>query len=167
MRLTGTATLAALAIVLSFLEGMLPELPVPGARLGLSNLAVMTAIEIYGVFGGCGVFIIKAAFALLTRGGTAGMMSFFGGALSTLFMWLVLKHDKNSFGYVGVGIIGAAAHNTGQLCAAFLLMGGVVKYYLPFFLLTGIATGAVTGLVNGILLSGIEKSGLSSEILYR
>ena len=44
-RLTVTAILAALALALSFLEGLLPPLPVPGARLGLANLAVMFAMS--------------------------------------------------------------------------------------------------------------------------
>ena len=42
-RVAVTGLLAALALTLSLLEGMLPPVPVlpPGAKLGLSNLAVM------------------------------------------------------------------------------------------------------------------------------
>ena len=43
-RLTITAVLAALALAISFLEGFLPPLPIPGARLGLANLVVMYAL---------------------------------------------------------------------------------------------------------------------------
>ena len=44
-RVAFTGLLAALAIALSFLEGLLPPLPMmpPGAKLGLSNLATMYA----------------------------------------------------------------------------------------------------------------------------
>ena len=40
-RVAFTALLAALALALSFLEGLLPPLPMmpPGAKLGLSNIA--------------------------------------------------------------------------------------------------------------------------------
>lgn len=37
--------LCALAVGLSFLEGLLPVLPVPGAKLGLSNIIVMYALS--------------------------------------------------------------------------------------------------------------------------
>ena len=41
--------LSALALALSFLEGLLPPLPVPGARLGLSNLVTMYALSALGL----------------------------------------------------------------------------------------------------------------------
>ena len=37
--------LCALAVALSFLEGLLPVLPVPGAKLGLSNRGVMATLS--------------------------------------------------------------------------------------------------------------------------
>ena len=52
--------LSALTVVLSFLEGMLPELPVPGAKLGLANLAVMTAIDILGIKGAVCTVLVKS-----------------------------------------------------------------------------------------------------------
>ena len=50
-RVAFTGLLAALAIALSFLEGLLPPLPMmpPGAKLGLSNLATMYAAGSLGL----------------------------------------------------------------------------------------------------------------------
>ncbi|MDE7390491.1 MAG: Gx transporter family protein [Lachnospiraceae bacterium] len=155
-RLAKLSVLSALSAVLSMLEGMLPELPVPGARFGLANLAVMTAIDIDGLAGGICVSVVKAGFGLITRGPTAGFMSLCGSLLSTFVMWLVYKYDNNIFGYVGVGVLGAAAHNAGQLCAAFVLMGSAVWYYVPFLLLVSTVSGSLTGVINSILLPAVR-----------
>ncbi len=150
--------LSALTVVLSFLEGMLPELPVPGAKLGLANLAVMTAIDILGIKGAVCTVLVKSFFAAVTRGPAAGIMSFCGSMLSAAAMWLFLRYDKNMFGYVGIGVIGAVGHNTGQLCASFAIMGSAVLYYAPFLVVSAVLTGTFTGIINSILLPAIKKS---------
>ena len=44
-------------------------------------------------------------------------------------------------------ILGAIAHNTGQIIVAMAVLGSAyVLYYLPFLLLSGIITGLFTGL---------------------
>ena len=62
--------LAALALALSFLEGLLPALPVPGAKLGLSNIVTMYALTALSLPAALGITAVKAVFALL-RGGSA------------------------------------------------------------------------------------------------
>lgn len=158
VRFARTSVLSALAVVLSFIEGMLPELPIPGARLGLSNLVVMTSIDIDGLFGGLSVCAVKAFFAFITRGPVAGVMSFSGGLLSSFVMWVIIKYDKNKVGYIGLGVCGAVCHNIGQLCVAFFIMRNTVLYYVPFFLLLGVFTGFFTGFVNSFLLPAIKKA---------
>ncbi len=153
-----TAMLSALTIVLSFLEGMLPELPVPGAKLGLANLAVMTATDLFGLTGGLSTTLVKSFFALVTRGPVAGFMSLCGSLLSMFVMWLFMRYDRKKFGYVGIGVMGAVSHNMGQLCASFAMMGSAVLFYSPFLILIAVFTGAFTGIVNSILLPIIRKS---------
>ena len=77
--------LAALALTLSLLEGMLPPLPgmPPGAKLGLSNVVMMYAAGTLGLPFAMALAVIKGGFALLTRGVTAGAMRFSGGKLGT------------------------------------------------------------------------------------
>ena len=46
----------------------------------------------------------------------------------------------------GVSILGAAAHNVGQILAAMVvLMSVTVASYLPFLLIVSLATGMLTG----------------------
>lgn len=148
--------LAALALALSFLEGLLPALPVPGAKLGLSNIVTMYALTALSLPAALGITAVKAAFALL-RGGSAFLMSAAGGLLSTLTMALCLRLFRGRMSCLGVGIAGAVAHNAGQLLTALLLMGPAVLYYTPWLLLMALAAGTATGLTLNLLLPAIQK----------
>ena len=153
-----TAMLSALTIVLSFLEGMLPELPVPGAKLGLANLAVMTATDLFGLTGGLSTTLVKSFFALVTRGPVAGFMSLCGSLLSMFVMWLFMRYDRKKFGYVGIGVMGAVSHNMGQLCvAAFLVSSSQIFYYMPILIVSGTVSGILIGWLGWILLEHIPK----------
>lgn len=145
--------------MLSALEMMLPELPVmiPGGKLGLSNIVTMFTAEAFGLPSAMAVTFLKALFAGVTRGFSAFLMSFAGGVLSTLVMWLMLKTGDRLFGYIGIGMTGAIAHNAGQLAVAFALVGGAVASYIPFLMIMSIITGCVTGLTVGLVLPRVKK----------
>ncbi len=144
-RLTSTALLAALALALSFLEGLLPPLPIPGARLGLANVTVMFALSSISVPCAVAITVFKAIFALM-RGGTAFFMSAAGGVAALLLMWLLRRLLGDRLGAVGLGIAGAVAHNIGQWCVAYGLLGPAMLYYAPLLLLLAIPAGCITGL---------------------
>lgn len=143
-----TGVMSALAIALNFLESMFPAvafLP-PGAKLGLSNVVVMFASMQYSMTCALTIALIKSLFVLATRGAVAFFMSFAGGFLSALVISLIVKMKKQPFGYMGLGIIGALAHNAGQLAAAVVLLGkGAVISYGPYMFLFAIAAGTFTG----------------------
>ena len=141
----------AVALVLSFLEGMLipdiPFLPV-GAKPGLSNIITMYIAGTMGFPGDIYITMLKALFALITRGATGAFMSFSGGLLSTVAVCLLIKYQGRIFSYLGLGIIGAVMHNLGQLVAACIVSGTFAlmnygKYLLIFALITGTVTGSV------------------------
>jgi heptaprenyl diphosphate synthase len=139
--------LSAAAIVLSAVEGALPAMPFlpPGAKAGFSNIIVMHLAAAAGLPAALAVAMFKAAFALLTRGAAAGLMSLCGGCVSACLLYLTAK---GPFGYVGIGIAGGAAHNMGQLAAAALIIGGrAAMAYAPALLICGGIAGSITGAV--------------------
>ena len=160
LRLTRTAIISAVAIVLSVLESMLPIIPVPGMKLGLSNIASMFAAGSEGIGSAVTVSVIKSLFVLITRGFTAFLMSFFGGLASTLVMCLMLCFKKKYFGYIGVGVVGAAIHNTVQIFVACVILDFTVITYLPVLLFISVITGCITGFTVGIILPRVEKNKL-------
>ncbi len=154
--------LGALALVLSFAESMLmPQtsfLPL-GTKPGLSNIVVMFATDTTGFFSGLYIVLLKAVFALVTRGGTAGLMSLSGGILSLAVIRLMLKINNKNVTLVGIGVLSSCAHNLGQVIVSCVLTGTpALMNYLPFLIIFGIGTGLVTGLVLQIVMPKIKKA---------
>ena len=154
--------LGALAVALSFLEGLLPPLPgtPPGFKLGLSNIVTMFAAGSLGLPAALFLAVVKGGFALLTRGLTAGLMSLAGGVASTLVVWLLLRRTRIS--YLVLGVCGALTHNAAQLVCAGALTSPAVVGYAPVLVLFGLATGMLTGLVLRVILPMLERFSVSS-----
>ena len=155
----------AVALVLSFLESMLvpdiPFLPV-GAKPGLSNIITMYIASTMGFPGAVYITMLKALFALITRGATGAFMSFSGGLLSTVAVCLLIKYQGRVFSYLGLGIVGAVMHNMGQLTAACIVSGTFALInYGKYLLIFALITGTVTGTVLMLLMPGLEKIGRS------
>lgn len=149
-RVAWLGSLSALAIGLNYLEGLLPPVPFlpPGAKLGFSNLAVMLGARHGGVKEALLIGLVKSLFVLLTRGFTAFLMSVAGGLLSALVTGVLLRRERQPFGYIGIGVLGAVSHNCGQLLAAMALTGPAVAVgYGPYLLAFALVTGAITGIV--------------------
>lgn len=151
--------LSAVALVLSFLESLLPVaafMP-PGAKPGFSNIATMFAASSMGLVPAIVITLIKALFAGVTRGVTAFFMSLSGGILSTITMYILFKLSKRT-GYLIIGVISAIMHNLGQLVtAAFLVGNSAVIGYAPVLLVSGIITGALTGSILGAVIPKLNK----------
>lgn len=154
--------LGALALVLSFTESLImPEttfLPL-GAKPGLSNIVTMLVTESMGFFGGLYIVLLKAVFALVTRGGTAGLMSLSGGLLSLSVVALMLKINCRSITMTGIGVLSSCAHNAGQLIVSCILTGTYALInYAPFLMIFGIVTGVITGMILQTVLPKIKKA---------
>ena len=148
--------LCALAVALSFLEGLLPVLPVPGAKLGLSNIVVMATLSSMNLPAALAVVFVKAAFALL-RGGVAFLMSLAGGICSTLLMTVLFRGLHRCLSYLGIGVAGAVGHNAGQLLMSMLLVDSSLIYYAPWLLLMALAAGTLTGTALNLLMPALER----------
>ncbi len=139
--------MTAAAIVLSYIENLFPTAPFmpPGSRLGLSNLAVMFAASSMGIVDTLFIVASKAAFALISRGFTAFLMSLAGGFLSAVCLLVIFKKIKD-FGYIGTGVASALCHNVGQLAVSFIMIKSTaVLGYAPVLLFSSIVTGILTG----------------------
>ena len=161
--ITRTAMVCAVAIVLSYIEMILPDLPfvLPGMKLGLSNIATMFALCAMNLPSALAVCFAKAVFALLMRGVTAFLMSLCGGILSTVVMYLVLRCKH--FGFIGVGIAGAFCHNLGQILVAYLYTDSTVFAYFSVLAIASLVTGSVTALTVYIILPKVLKLDLSNS----
>ncbi|MBQ8503189.1 MAG: Gx transporter family protein [Clostridia bacterium] len=153
--------MGALALVTGFLENLLipdiPFLPV-GAKPGLSNVVTMYVASVMGFPGAVYITLIKALFALITRGATAAFMSLCGGLLSTVVTCILLKFGKKYFSFWGIGVMSAVMHNMGQLAASSVISGTpVLINYGKYLLIFALITGSVTGVMLLMIVPRVEK----------
>ena len=162
-RLALMGLLFALAMALSFLESLLPALPMlpPGIRLGLSNIVTMYALFVLGPVSGYTIAVLKALFVLLTRGAVAAAMSAAGGVFSVTVMLLLSLLPGIKEQYLLLSVFGGAAHNIGQLVMArFIINNQYVWYYFPVLLAAGLLMGALTGMALRVVLPYLNRLNL-------
>lgn len=148
----------ALAFVLSYIEYMLPiNLGVPGAKVGIANLAVMVTLYTIGEKNAIALSIIRVILVGLTFGNVSMMMYSLAGATLSLFVMLIAKKtDKLSMS--GVSVLGGVFHNIGQIIVAMLVLETKsLIYYLPFLIVIGTITGVVIGLVSNLVTVRVKR----------
>lgn len=149
--------LTALALVLSYLESLIPPLWVPGVKLGLPNLAVVFALYRLGWKDACAISLVRVVLVTLLFGnGAALAYSIAGAALSLSLMGLLKKTGK--FSTVGVSVAGGVAHNAGQILVAMALLETVrLAWYLPVLWISGTVAGVLIGIVSGVLVKRVPE----------
>jgi heptaprenyl diphosphate synthase len=153
-KLTLTALLAAVTIVLSAAESfLLPPLPA-GVRLGLANVGVMVALLVAGGRSALVITRLKSLFVFITRGVTAGVMSLSGGLCAFAALLLLYKNSSLIF----TGAIAAVCHVMGQLSASALITGSVYVFaYAPLPLFAAVICGIITAIISYKVTKGIEN----------
>jgi len=152
--------LASMALVLGYLEQLLPIAPgIPGVKIGLANTVLLYGVFLMGAKSSFMLMLVKVLLSGLLFSGVSGLMySFAGGVLSLLAM-LPLSRAKD-VGMIGVSVGGAVAHNVGQSAVACLLIGyRAVLGYLPVLMISAILTGILTGIVAKYAIRALERSG--------
>ena len=154
-RLTLTALLCALALVLSVVEGSFVIIPqCPGVKAGLSNIVVMFALFFIGKKTAFSISLLKALFALLTRGAMAGLLSLSGGIASICVMILLSYIFKGASSSV-ISVFAALSHNIAQFGVISIVYAPASMFpYLPLL----IVSGTVFGTVNALILHGVSPA---------
>lgn len=156
------ALLSAVMLVLSYVERLIPSVTqIVNIKLGLANTVLLYAIFLMRPKDAWTLMVVKVFIAgLVYMNGLAMLYSLAGGTLSLIVMYLARRIPGLSI--VGVSILGALAHNAGQLAvAALTLKTGAMLVLLPILMALGVATGAVTGIAAKYVNAALEKSGWS------
>ena len=92
-RLAAAALLAALAIIFSYIEVMIPNpAAIPGVKLGIANIVILVALYELDLRYALAINIIRITIVGLLFSGLFGALySLAGGLLSMLVMWLLKK----------------------------------------------------------------------------
>lgn len=147
-RLAALSLFTVISLTIHLIEDAFPlPIPIPGIKPGLANVITLIVLRNYRL---SDAFCVLTARIFLSAVFSGQLMSLWysaaGGLLCLLVMYAAGRFLQNRFLPL-ISILGALAHNAGQLGAAYLLVRtpGILSY-LPFLVLSGILTGLFTGL---------------------
>lgn len=155
-KITSVALLSSIAIIFGYIESLFPVITaVPGIKLGLSNIVILFALYRLDKTSALFIMLIKVLVSsLLFSGLNVLFYSLCGGIMSLAAMILFRKLNLS---VIGISMIGAIFHNTGQLLAAAVMLGTIsVFYYLPVLLISGLILGLITGIVCKTVISRLQ-----------
>ena len=147
-RLAKIGLLSSLALVLSYLETMVP-LPValPGVKLGLANVAVVVALFVLDWRSAAAVAAAKVVASGLLFGSPV-MLAYSLGGMALAFSGMLALRAIPGVGAVAVSMAAAVLHNAGQLVvAAIMLKTPAVIINLAPLSVAALVTGLLTGVV--------------------
>ena len=153
-KLTTMALLCAIALTIFIVEAQIPApIPIPGVKLGLSNIVTVYAVFALGAKEGALILFARIFLGAVFSGNFGTIFySAAGGALAiltTIGLKFVLRESQLWI----AGCLGAIAHSIGQMIVAVWLTGTPsLLIYLPVLILCSIFSGLFTGLCAQILV---------------
>ncbi len=144
------AFITAFALTLYVLESFIPK-PFPFMKLGLSNIVLIILLIARNIKASLIIVFSKSIFGGFFTGTIftpTTLLSLSGSILAFLVMLFFIS-SKLSFSFIGISILGAIAHNFGQLfmVRTVLIKENSVFYLTPLLILMGIITGIITGYI--------------------
>lgn len=154
-KMTLCAVLTALALALGILERYLPLsllLPLPGIKLGLANIVTLFVLYELGLPYAAAILLLRIMLGSIYAGSITSLLyALSGGALSLGVMAIARRNPHLSI--YGVSVLGAAAHNIGQILAASAVLASpAAMTYLPVLLAVSVGTGLLIGAVAAVML---------------
>lgn len=157
-KLTELALLSTVALIIFVIELKIPNLvPVPGVKLGLSNIITVYAVYHYSAKETGMILFSRIVLGAFFGGQMISLLYSLAGGMMCLVGMLFLSKVIHENRIWICSILGAVCHNIGQILIAVLLTQTLgVLLYLPVLMVTGIIAGAFTGLCAQQL---IQKKG--------
>lgn len=146
--------LTAIALTIFMIEAQIPAvIPIPGVKLGLSNIVTVFAVFTMGPWDGVAVLACRIFLGAVFAGNFSTILySAAGGFLSilvTMGLRKVLKENQ----IWAAGCLGAIAHSVGQMIAAIAITRTPgLLVYLPVLVIISIFTGLFTGFCAQLLI---------------
>lgn len=156
-RISLSALLVAVMLILGYIESLVPLGPIPGIKLGLSNSVLLLGLCWLGIPATFCLMLAKVVLSgLLFSGISAMMYSISGGLLSMIGMAILFK--VGAFSKITIGMAGGLLHNVGQVALAMIILEtDKLIYYMAILMFIGLATGFITGTVAKLLVERLPE----------
>ena len=155
------AALTALALALFVVELQIPPIipSIPGIKLGLANVVTLIAVFVLRPADAAAIQYTRIVVGCLATGHiTALVYSLAGGTLCLVAMLLMRRvlTDRQAW---AASVVGALAHNAGQLAVAAIVLGTpqIAAVYIPMLALAGTLAGIFTGAAASAAIPAVKR----------
>ena len=149
------ALLSAIALTIFMVEAQIPALvPIPGIKLGLSNIVTVFTVFAIGPWEGAAVLFVRIFLGAVFSGNFSSILYSAAGGICAIAVTMVLRRILSKKQLWVAGCLGAIAHSMGQMAMAIFVTGTPsIAVYLPVMIACGIITGLFTGLCAQLLVN--------------
>lgn len=154
-KLTVMAILTAVALTIFVLEAQIPPIvPLPGVKLGLSNIITVFAVFALGPGEAAAILACRIFLGAVFAGNFSSIFYSAAGGLCAILVTIGLRRILTTTQLWVAGALGAVAHSIGQMAMAVFLTGTTaILIYLPVMVGISIVTGLFTGLCAQFLVN--------------
>lgn len=158
-KLTLLALLTAIALTIFMIEAQIPPIvPIPGIKLGLSNIVTVFAVFAIGWKEAALILFVRIFLGAVFSGNMSTIFYSAAGGVLAIFVTIGLKRLLQPRQIWVAGVFGAVAHAIGQMVAAVIISGTPsLAIYLPVMIVCGVVTGLFTGLSAQLLVNRGER----------
>lgn len=157
-RLTTMSLLTSMALIIFIIEANLPSLtPVPGIKLGLSNIITVYAMFVLGPLDTLLILLSRIILGSIFSGNMSTLLYSLAGGLLCYVSMLIMRKFLTLKQIWVCSVIGALCHNIGQITVAILIINTMsLIYYLPILMVSAIVSGMFTGLCTQYLVNRLR-----------
>ena len=149
------ALLSAIALTIFMVEAQIPALvPIPGIKLGLSNIVTVFTVFAIGPWEGAAVLFVRIFLGAVFSGNFSSILYSAAGGICAIAVTMLLRRILSKKQLWVAGCLGAIAHSVGQMAMAIFVTGTPsIAVYLPIMIACGIVSGLFTGLCAQLLVN--------------
>lgn len=147
-RIAQLGLLTAIALTIFMIEAQIPPLvPIPGVKLGLSNIVTVFTVFTIGPGAGVAVLFCRIFLGAVFAGNFSTILYSAAGGGCAILVTIGLRKILKENQLWAAGCLGAIAHSVGQMIAAIAITRTAgLLVYLPVMVIISIFTGLFTGL---------------------
>lgn len=146
--------LTAIALTIFMIEAQIPAvIPIPGVKLGLSNIVTVFAVFTLGPWDGVAVLACRIFLGAVFAGNFSTILYSAAGGFLSILVTMGLRKILKENQIWAAGCLGAIAHSVGQMIAAIAITRTPgLLVYLPVLVIISIFTGLFTGFCAQLLI---------------
>ncbi len=156
---TTLALCASIALVLSYVEFLLPPLysAVPGIKMGLANVAIVFVLYAFGWKEAAAVSLVRLVAVAMLFGNAMTFLYSLAGAILSLAVMAILK-KTDLFSMAAVSAAGGVLHNLGQILVAMVVLRTAeIGYYMIVLAVTGTVSGIFIGFLGAFAIKRLTR----------